>query len=645
MRSLPLPARFVCWRHDRSSALYSWCRWGRVRPSTNPALFAVLLVTSAVTSAFKVSLPLAKSGSTMSVSYAVDFAALLLLGPNETMLVAVTSAWSQCTFRMKTKNPVYRTLFSMACLAITVQASGFAYEALGGVPGTLAHDVPGVARPLVAAATMYFIFNTCLIAVAVSLATRQSFVAVWNQNFLWSAPSYFVGAGAAAIATLGGDDARACGSRVLAAAPLYLTYRTYKVYLGRIDDERRHVEEMADLHLATIEALALAIDAKDQTAQSHIRRVQVYATSIARGLGMSDTEIQGVKTAALLHDIGKLAVPEHILSKPGPLTQEEFQKIRVHPQVGAEIISAVPFPYPVAPLILSHHERWDGKGYPQGLKGEEIPLGARILSVVDYYDALTSDRPYHKAMTPEAALALLQQEAGRALDPAVVQMFVKMAAEMEAAAGTIETATPRRLSLEPTNERGRPAVGFQPEIDQEQHGVRRHRARASRNLRALRNRADDGHQPRRRRHHGADLVEAVEPRAVLGLRAVPVRRGSRHAALPLRDRRRSRRDRHDDRARRPGPRRLGGAQSPAARQRAPERGVRSRRASPSRPRCSRRWSRRWCSAIASSARSRSTRRSRTSTPTITAACSIASASRPPPSSTTRSCSSRRRKIR
>lgn len=461
MRSLPLPARiYVSATIALGAALVVLL--GPRAEFHSPILFAVLLVTSAATSAFKVSLPLAKSGSTMSVSYAVDFASLLLLGPNETMLVAVTSAWSQCTFRMKQKNPLYRTLFSMACLAITVQASGFAYELLGGVPGHLAHDVPGIARPLVAAATMYFIFNTSLIAVAVSLATQQGFIAVWNQNFLWSAPSYFVGAGAAAIATWavmtsGGWLA------ILASAPLYLTYRTYKVYLGRIDDERRHVEEMADLHLATIEALALAIDAKDQTAQSHIRRVQVYATSIARGLGMSDTEIQGVKTAALLHDIGKLAVPEHILSKPGPLTQEEFQKIRVHPQVGAEIISAVPFPYPVAPLILSHHERWDGKGYPQGLKGEEIPLGARILSVVDYYDALTSDRPYHKAMTHEAALALLQQEAGRALDPAVVQMFVKMAAEMEAVAGTIETATPRRLTLEPTNERGRPAVGFQPE--------------------------------------------------------------------------------------------------------------------------------------------------------------------------------------
>ena len=483
MRSLPLSARLYVGATIAIGALLV-VSLGPRSSFSNLTLFAVLLATSAITSAFKVSLPLAKSGSTMSVSYAVDFASLLLLGPNETMLVAVTSAWSQCTFRMKTKNPLYRTLFSMACLAITVQASGLAYEMLGGVPGTLAHDVPGIARPLVGAATMYFIFNTCLIAVAVALATKQPFLSVWNQNFLWSAPSYFVGAGAAALATWA-VMTTGVWLALLFAAPLYLTYRTYKVYLGRIDDERRHVEEMADLHLATIEALALAIDAKDQTAQSHIRRVQVYATSIARGLGMSDTEIQGVKTAALLHDIGKLAVPEHILSKPGPLTQEEFQKIRVHPQVGAEIISAVPFPYPVAPLILSHHERWDGKGYPQGLKGEEIPLGARILSVVDYYDALTSDRPYHKAMTHDAALALLQQEAGRALDPAVVQMFVKMAEEMESVAESIETATPRRLSLEPTNERGRPAVGFSPEGTTESSTVFEDIALAHREIYAL----------------------------------------------------------------------------------------------------------------------------------------------------------------
>jgi diguanylate cyclase (GGDEF)-like protein/putative nucleotidyltransferase with HDIG domain len=430
----------------------------------NVWLFVGLLLVSSFTSAFKVSLPLAKSGSTMSVSYAVDFGSLLLLGPNATMLVAIASAWSQCTFRMKERNPPYRTLFSMACLGITVQAAGLVYLALGGVPGHFGGDLQSVAKPLVGAATTYFVFNTVLIAIAISLSTHQPFVLIWNQNFLWSAPSYFVGAGAAALATWA-LSASGFWLAPLTAAPLYLTYRTYKVYLGRIEDERRHVQQVSDLHLATIEALALAIDAKDQTAQNHIRRVQVYAAGLARSLGMNDNEIQGVKTAALLHDIGKLAVPEHILSKPGPLTQEEFQKLRIHPQIGAEIIGAVPFPYPVAPLILSHHERWDGKGYPASLKGDEIPLGARILSIVDYFDALTSDRPYHKAMSEDAALALLQQEAGKALDPAVVETFVRILPQLRIEAENHEKQTVRKLSLTDTTNIGaaRPATGFSTE--------------------------------------------------------------------------------------------------------------------------------------------------------------------------------------
>jgi diguanylate cyclase (GGDEF)-like protein/putative nucleotidyltransferase with HDIG domain len=428
----------------------------------DPLLFSVFLALSILTSAFKVSLPLTKSGSSMSVSYTVDFAALMLLGPHETMLISVASAYTQCTFRMRQRNELYRTLFSMACLAITVQAAGWAFIWQGGVPGALGHSIGEIARPLVGAASAYYICNTLLIAIAIGLSTRQSIFEVWNANFLWSAPNYFVGATVALAAEWAYLDF-GVWMAWLFAAPLYLMYRSYKIYFGRIDDERRHVQEMADLHLATIEALALAIDAKDQTAQSHIRRVQVYAAGLARALRMPDAEIQGVKTAALLHDIGKLAVPEHILSKPGPLTQEEFQKIRIHPQVGAEIISAVPFPYPVAPLILSHHERWDGKGYPQGLKAEEIPLGARILSVVDYFDALTSDRPYHKAMTHDAAIALLNQESGKALDPTVVQMFIRMLPELAAEADRLENAPGRRLSLESTSDRGRPAVGFPPQ--------------------------------------------------------------------------------------------------------------------------------------------------------------------------------------
>lgn len=460
MRALPVPARiFITVVIAAGAAVLAWTL-PHIR-FDNLLLFLALLLMSNVTSAFKVTL-LAASGSTLSVSYMVDFAALLLLGPAPTTLIAVTSAWSQCTFRMKQPTPWYRTLFSMASLAITVQAAGFAYERLGGVPGVLTATF-GVAAALVGAATVYFLFNTILVSCAIALSTRQSVVKSWNQNFLWSAPSYFVGALVAFLTGLAVLEVGILLGMLFIVAPGYLIYRTYKVYIGRIEDERRHVQEMSDLHLATIEALALAIDAKDQTAQSHIRRVQVYAAGLARVLGMSEQEIQGVKTAALLHDIGKLAVPEHILSKPGPLTQEEFQKIRIHPQVGAEIISAVPFPYPVAPLILSHHERWDGRGYPQGLRGEDIPLGARILTVVDYFDALTSDRPYHRAMDHDAALLLLEQESGKALDPAVAKLFFEHLPALAAEADRLEQAPARRLTLEPTSELGRPAVGFENE--------------------------------------------------------------------------------------------------------------------------------------------------------------------------------------
>src|SRR5438094_804265 len=429
------------------------------RSIDNLVLFAALLGFSSLASALKVSLPLASSGSTMSVSYAVDFLSLLLLGANPTMVVGAASAWSQCTFRTQSRSAPYRTLFSMASLVLTVKAAGTVYTWLGGTAPGVQFSFVDIPKPLVGAATAYFVCNTVLVATAIGLSTKQSIVRVWNENFLWSAPGYFVGAGAAAVATTvvyhGGYWFAA-----LAAAPPYLIYRTYKVYMGRIHDQQPPVAQVADLHLATIEALALAIDAKAQTAQTHIRRVQVYAAGLARPLGMAENEIQGVKTAALLHDLGKLAVPEHILSKPGPLTQEEFQKIRIHPQVGAEIISGVPFPYPVAPLILSHHERWDGKGYPQGLTGESIPIGARILTIVDYYDAVTTERPYHKALTHDSAVGLLRHETGRALDPKLVPLFIEHLPALVAELGIQEQPT---TNAEPPDAiGGSTAVGLIP---------------------------------------------------------------------------------------------------------------------------------------------------------------------------------------
>ena len=199
----------------------------------------------------------------------------------------------------------------------------------------------------------------------------------------------------------------------------------YRSSVGLARRAVRH-ERLSAVHLSTIEALALAIDAKDKTTASHIRRVQYYAEALGRAAGVDGEELQGIKTAALLHDVGKLAVPEHILSKPGTLTEEEFQKIRIHPQVGFEIIGHVPFPYPVAPLVLYHHERWDGRGYPVGLRGEDIPLGARVLAIADYFDSLTRDRPYNKSIPTETALVLLKQESGKALDPQLVECFTKL---------------------------------------------------------------------------------------------------------------------------------------------------------------------------------------------------------------------------
>src|SRR6478736_5935499 len=233
MKSLPLPARlFVCGVIGVGAALLGY--FFPFRTFQQPTLFLLLLTLSSLTSVFKVNLPLARSGSTMSVSYAVDFASLLLLGPNETMIVAAASAWSQCSFRNKERNPAYRTLFSMACLVVTVQAAGTVYTYLGGVPGQF--DIWTLPKPLVGAATTYFVINTAMIATAIALSTRQNMVKVWNENFLWSAPSYFVGAGAAALAVGIFNFLSVRWLLPLAAAPLWITYHGYKMYMGRIDD-------------------------------------------------------------------------------------------------------------------------------------------------------------------------------------------------------------------------------------------------------------------------------------------------------------------------------------------------------------------------------------------------------------------------
>jgi diguanylate cyclase (GGDEF)-like protein/putative nucleotidyltransferase with HDIG domain len=237
-----------------------------------------------------------------------------------------------------------------------------------------------------------------------------------------------------------------------------LITRSYQLHIARVDDGLRHAEELAGLHLRTIEALALAIEAKDSTTANHLERVQTYAVEIGRIMRVSDADLEALRAAALLHDIGKLAVPEYILSKPGRLTPDEFEKMKIHPIVGAEIIERANFPYPVAPIVRSHHERWNGEGYPDGLRGDAIPIGARILSAVDCFDALSSDRQYRRAMPMEEAIAFVKKEGGLAFDPAVVAVLVQHYEELDrkarANAGRIKDLPALRIT------RGQPAAGF-----------------------------------------------------------------------------------------------------------------------------------------------------------------------------------------
>ena len=258
--------------------------------------------------------------------------------------------------------------------------------------------------------------NTLPVAAVISLTERRSLRKIWSDCYFWSFPYYLVGAGVVGMMSWlhGFTDWQ---TSLLTLPVVYLIYRSYRLYLGKLADEKRHVEEMADLHMRTIEALALAIEAKDQTTHDHLQRVRVYAVEVAKELKVEPEEMEALQAAALLHDIGKLAIPEHIISKPGRLTPEEFEKMKIHPLVGAEILERVQFPYPVVPIVRAHHEKFDGTGYPMGLKGTEIPIGARILAAVDFLDALASDRQYRRALPLNEAMARVVEESGKAFDP------------------------------------------------------------------------------------------------------------------------------------------------------------------------------------------------------------------------------------
>src|SRR5205085_6549036 len=370
----------------------------------------------------KVSLP--GVNGTMSVNFLFVLLGIVELNLPETLLIGLTGIVTQSLWKSRKITPVHLT-FNLGGNALAIGAAYSAYEFVNS--RWFAHSLP---LSLVVAASVYFLANTIPIAGVISLTEHKPVTKTWKECYFWCFPYYLFGAALTGLAHLINQHA-GWETSLLAFPAVYWIYRSYRLYLERLEHEKSHVEDMAALHLRTIEALALAIEAKDHTTHEHLKRVRVYAVEIAKQLKVPEEQLEALRAASLLHDIGKLAVPEHIISKPGKLTPEEFEKMKIHPIVGAEILERVQFPYPVVPIVRAHHEKWDGTGYPYGLSGEQIPLGARILSVVDCLDALASDRQYRRALPLDEAMRVVQSESGKAFDPQVVELLASRHVELE----------------------------------------------------------------------------------------------------------------------------------------------------------------------------------------------------------------------
>jgi len=371
----------------------------------------------------------------LSVSETFVFAATLLFGPAAATAIVVLDSLVISLWLRRTSRSASRVLFNMAAPAIAIWVASHVFFSVASVEPLYLSPKPilSLVAPLLLMALLYFLLNSWLIAGAIGFEKRVSPFRIWRDNFLWLSLNYFSGASVAILLLPYLQNEQRAFIRIasILLPLLVISYLTFKTALGRVDDANEHLSELNKLYLSTIETLAMAIDAKDQITHGHIRRVQQYAVGLAKRLGVTDeNQIRAIEAASLLHDMGKLAVPEYILNKPGKLTPAEFDKMKLHASVGADILSAIQFPYPVVPIVRHHHENWDGSGYPDGLNGSEIPIGARILSVVDCFDALTSDRPYRPRLTDAEALKILRERRGSMYDPLVVDTFLAVHPEI-----------------------------------------------------------------------------------------------------------------------------------------------------------------------------------------------------------------------
>jgi diguanylate cyclase (GGDEF)-like protein/putative nucleotidyltransferase with HDIG domain len=389
--------------------------------AANPARFLVFLGLGVIASSLRLGLPSMRG--TLSLNFLFVLMGLPQLSLGENMSIALVATLIQCAM-IPPKQPRWlQVSFNLATVAVAVHAAHLVFGLWKTQSGST-----GLLVPSFVAAVVYYVLNTFPVSAMIAFEQKKPILEIWKECYRWTLPFYLAGGLVAFSAAL--------SSSILATALIapfvLLIFWYYSLHLSRFAAEKSQAEELANLHQRTIEALALAIEAKDHSAQDHLFRMQTYALAIGAALKLDKNGLEALRAASLLHDIGKLAVPEHILSKPGRLTREELEKMRIHPVIGAEILEMVKFPYPVAEIVRHHHERWNGGGYPDGLAGEKIPLGSRILAVVDAFDSMSSPRSYRPAMTPEGAIGQIVADSGISFDPQVVEVLRAGYTEFEA---------------------------------------------------------------------------------------------------------------------------------------------------------------------------------------------------------------------
>jgi diguanylate cyclase (GGDEF)-like protein len=355
----------------------------------------------------------------LSVRFFVVLISMAVLSWPETAAIAFLSALVESAVWTKPRPRWTATIWSGVISVLATSAAYATYNIPAAVPSPL---------PMVLAAIVYFVVS--------SVALSKFDARLWRRSFFWTFPHYMAGGSAAGFLTdlvygRGADRHNGWQIALLVVPMLYWMVHAYKLYLDRSEQERRGIEELSALHFRTIESLAVAIEGRDPERRKHKRSVWGDALEIGRQMGLADPELLALRTAALLRNVGKLAVPEHILSKPGRLTKAEFDKMTIHPVAGAQIVEQAGFPYPVAPIVRSSREKWDGTGYPAGLRGEQIPLGARILAAVDCLDALVSTRGYRGAYSLESAIEHMRAESGKSFDPKVIEILANYYRELE----------------------------------------------------------------------------------------------------------------------------------------------------------------------------------------------------------------------